>query len=241
MRRGQHPLRRRQGRRDLRSPAALPRRTGADHAPLYRRADRFHRAGKGRPRAGHEHQRADHGVDHGHLLDAHAPHRDGGGHRQAARSGRFARAPRGHRPGLHDRHLAGAETIRAGARVHARRRPGTRQRRRHGLQADARAGLQDRFGHRSGRRGLQPERDRHSEPPGTPPADRLDPGLSGSREDRPRRGHVPGLRRAAARGDGERHHFAATRRRSARRSCARAPTAPPLRPPTSSWPPTASS
>ncbi len=51
----------------------------------------------------------------------------------------------------------------------------------------------------------------------------------GGREHRPRRGHVPGLRRAAPGGQGERDHLAERRTRSARRSCARAPTAPPRR------------
>ena len=44
------------------------------------------------PGARHEHQRADHGLDHGHLLDARAPHGDGRGHGQAVGSRRLARA-----------------------------------------------------------------------------------------------------------------------------------------------------
>ena len=59
-------------------------RTGAHDAPLHRRADRVHRAGKRRARARHEHQRTDHGLDDGHLLHAHAPDRDRRRHRQAA-------------------------------------------------------------------------------------------------------------------------------------------------------------
>ena len=84
VRRGQHSLRRRQGRRHLRSPQDVAGRTGAHDPPLHRRTDRIHRPGKRRSRARHEHQRADHGLDHGHLLHAHAPDRDRRGHRQAA-------------------------------------------------------------------------------------------------------------------------------------------------------------
>ena len=47
----------------------------ADHPPLYGRAVRFYRARKRRPRARHEHQRADHGLDHGHVFHARGPHR----------------------------------------------------------------------------------------------------------------------------------------------------------------------
>ena len=54
----------------------------------------FHRAGEGRARAGCEHQRADHGVDHGHLLDAHAADGDGGGNGETADDRRIARAAR---------------------------------------------------------------------------------------------------------------------------------------------------
>ena len=73
------------------------RARGAD-PPLHRRDHRRHRPGEGRPGARREHRRPDHGVVHGHLLDARRPHRDRGRHRQAGRDGRLARPPRGHRP-----------------------------------------------------------------------------------------------------------------------------------------------
>ncbi len=118
------------------------------HAPLHRRDHRLHRAGARRARARHEHQRADDGVDHGHLFHAHAPHRHGGGHRQADGAGRLARPAGGHRPRLHDRHPAGAAATRPRARIDARGDPGLRQRRRHGGQADGARRVQDRL-HRS--------------------------------------------------------------------------------------------
>ena len=64
----------------------VSRRTGAHDPALYRRADRGDRTGKGRARAGREHQRADHGVDDGHLFHAHAPDGDRRGDRQAHRA-----------------------------------------------------------------------------------------------------------------------------------------------------------
>ncbi len=94
MRGGEHPVRRRQGRRDLRPQRALRRRAGKAHAPLHRRDHRLHRAGARRARARRQHQRTDHGVDHGYLFHACAPHRDGGGHRQADGAGRLARPRR---------------------------------------------------------------------------------------------------------------------------------------------------
>ena len=63
--------------------ATFARRTGADDAPLRRRDQRADRAGPGHPRPGCEHQRADHGVDAGHLLDERGAHRAGRRHRQA--------------------------------------------------------------------------------------------------------------------------------------------------------------
>ena len=50
---------------------------GKADAPLHLRDHGLHRAGARRAGAGRQHQRADHGVDHGHLLHAPAPHHDG--------------------------------------------------------------------------------------------------------------------------------------------------------------------
>jgi glutamate dehydrogenase (NAD(P)+) len=62
------------------------------------------------PGAGREHERARHGVDHGHLLHARAPHGHRGGHRQAGGDGRLARPARGHgaRGDAHDPAIAAA-------------------------------------------------------------------------------------------------------------------------------------
>ncbi len=60
--------------------------------------------GTRRPRARRQHQRPDHGVDHGHLLHARPPHRDRRRHRQAHGARRFARPSGSHRPRLHDGH-----------------------------------------------------------------------------------------------------------------------------------------
>ena len=67
-------------------------RAGAHDAALHLRDHRIHRAGEGCSRARREHQRADHGVDHGYLFHAHAPDGDQCGDRQADQHGRLARA-----------------------------------------------------------------------------------------------------------------------------------------------------
>ena len=61
------------------------------------------RSGLRRAGARREHERARDGVDHGHLLHAHAPHGHRGRHRQTGRDGRLARPPRSDRPRLHVR------------------------------------------------------------------------------------------------------------------------------------------
>ena len=93
MRGRQHTLRRRQGRCNLRSGEAFPRRTRAHHPPLHRRTERVVRARTRRSRARPRHQRADHGLDHGHLLHARPPHHHCRRHREACGDGRLARAP----------------------------------------------------------------------------------------------------------------------------------------------------
>jgi glutamate dehydrogenase (NAD(P)+) len=54
--------------------AKLSQRTRAHHAPLRRRTRRGRRPRQGRPGARRRHDAADHGLVHGHLLDAHAQH-----------------------------------------------------------------------------------------------------------------------------------------------------------------------
>ena len=71
--RGREPaVRRREGRRRLRSAQDERRRARAAHAPLHGRHHRDARPGLRRPRAGRQHERARDGVGDGHVLDAHA-------------------------------------------------------------------------------------------------------------------------------------------------------------------------
>ena len=92
MRADRPALRRRQGRRRLRPRQTVQDRTGAPHAPLHAGNDSVHRPAGGRhgPRPGH--QRADHGLDDGHLLRPRRRHRAQHRHRQTGRPGRLARA-----------------------------------------------------------------------------------------------------------------------------------------------------
>ena len=73
VRRGEHSVRRRQGRNHLRSRRSFRKAnwSGLRAATLPTCID-IHRAGARRAGARHEHQRADHGLDHGHLLHAQA-------------------------------------------------------------------------------------------------------------------------------------------------------------------------
>ena len=68
VRRRAHPVRRRQGRRHLRSDEDVAPRARSADAPLRRRDHRRDRPGEGRAGARRQHQRAGHGVGHGHLL-----------------------------------------------------------------------------------------------------------------------------------------------------------------------------
>ena len=109
-------------------PAVAARARSAD-PPLRRRDRRRDRPGEGRAGARRQHQRPDHGVDHGHLLHARRPHRDRGRHRQADRDGRLARPPRGDRPRRDDRHARSGQAPRPRDQGRDRRGPGLRQRR----------------------------------------------------------------------------------------------------------------
>ncbi len=93
----QHPVRRRQGRRHLRSDADVaPRARGAD-APLRRGDHRRDRTGEGRAGARRQHQRAGDGVDHGHLQHARR-HTDNRGRDRQADRARRARSAGARRP-----------------------------------------------------------------------------------------------------------------------------------------------
>ena len=73
-------------------------RTREPVAPLHAGNDPVRRPARRRHGAGHGHQRADHGLVHGHLFDVSGRHRAGDRHRQAGRLRRHARAARGDRP-----------------------------------------------------------------------------------------------------------------------------------------------
>ena len=142
----------------------------------------FHRTGEGRSRAGHQHQRADHGVDHGHLLHAHAADGDRGGYGKAAQHRRLARPARGDRP-RHRRHVRrGAALPEYAARRLPGDHPGLWQRGLQRRQADDGEGLQDHRHRRIRRRTLQQQRHRHSPAARIPPAQR-----HGARASRARR------------------------------------------------------
>ena len=129
VRRRARAVRRRQGRRRLRSHPDVEARARSADAPLRHGDHRRHRPREGRAGAGREHRRADHGVGDGHLQHARRPHRDRGRDRQAGGDGRLARAARGHRPRRDDRHARGRQAPRARHQGRPRRDPGLRQRR----------------------------------------------------------------------------------------------------------------
>ncbi len=106
VRRRAHPVRRRQGRRHLRSDADVAARARSADAPLRRRDHRRHRAREGRAGARRQHQRSGDGVGDGHLQHARRPHRDRRRHRQAARARRIARPARSDRTRRDDRRRA---------------------------------------------------------------------------------------------------------------------------------------
>ncbi len=124
-----HPVRRRQGRRHRRPEEALAEGArGPDPALLHR--DRGpHRAREGHPGAGRQHQRPDHGLDHGHLLDAPGLHGPGRRDRQADQPRRVRGPQRGHGTRLRLLHRRGGAPSRHGPDQGRGRGPGLRQRR----------------------------------------------------------------------------------------------------------------
>ena len=86
VRRGRHPLRWRQGRRHRRPQAPEAARAGEPDAPLRHRDLHPDGARARHPRARRQHQRADHGLDHGHGEHAPRLHGPGRHHRQADRA-----------------------------------------------------------------------------------------------------------------------------------------------------------
>ena len=207
------------------------RYTGGDHG--------HHRPGPRRARAGHEHERADDGVDHGHVLHAHAPHDDRRRDRQAARARRLAGPHGSDRPRRDDHRARGAARGSAcGPRTRASscRAPATSA-------GSARCcmhreGVQDRVAQRHVRRHPQPEGPRRAGGAGAPERDEARSRASRAPTTRPRR---PASAAARARLRGARagarprtRSPARTPTASRRGSSSRAPTARPRRAPTRS-------
>ena len=114
------------------NPKALSHERGrAPDAPLHLRAPADHRPAGGHPRAGHGHERADDGVDDGHVLGERGLRRAGDRDRQADLDRRLRLPPRGDRRGRRDGHRAGVPAPGHAARRAALRRAGLRQRGRH--------------------------------------------------------------------------------------------------------------
>ena len=158
------PVWRRQGRRDLRSHQTFTRRTRAHHAPLHRGVDRMVRPGTRRSRSRPRHQRADHGLDHGHLLHARAAHRQppwspASPSSWAAR-GAATKPPDAAADLVCDKALAkfGMKRVK-----YPRGHSGIRQCGLDGRDAAARGRLQDRRRGRHSRRPLQRKRLRHAQ------------------------------------------------------------------------------
>ena len=122
------PVRRRQGRRELRPARARRGRAAADHALVHRQDREGARPAARHPRARRRHQRPDDGLDDGRVRQAARPHA-GDRDRQADLARGLLRPRGGHRP----RHRPHVPRGRAGARAAARRvprrAPGLRQRR----------------------------------------------------------------------------------------------------------------
>ena len=124
------PLRRRQGRRPLQPEGDVARRGAAPDAALHDRAAAGDRPGPRHPRAGHGDERADDGLDDGHVLDAGGLRGAGGRHREADLDRRLRLPHRGDRRRRRDGDRAGLPEARLGPGRAGLRRAGVRQRRR---------------------------------------------------------------------------------------------------------------
>ena len=122
-------VRRRERRRALRPALALAGRARAADAPLHLGAPADHRPPGGHPRAGHGDERADDGVDDGHLLDAARLRGPGDRHRQADLDRRLRLPARGDGRRASSWSSPRVRPARVAARGAALRRPGLRQRR----------------------------------------------------------------------------------------------------------------
>ena len=124
-------VRRRERRRPLQPARDVARRARAPHAAVHVRAPAVHRPAGGHPRAGHGDERADDGLDDGHLLDAARPRGAGDRDRQADLDRRLRVPPRGDGRRRRDGDRARLRAPRMAPVRAALRRAGLRQRRRH--------------------------------------------------------------------------------------------------------------
>ena len=138
-------LRRREGRRPVRPPEPLARRARAADPAVHVGAPADHRPQGGHPGAGHGHERADDGLDDGHVLDAERLRRPGDRHREADLDRRLRVPARGDRRRRRHGRRARVRPARVDARRAALRRSGFRKRRRH---RRLRARRARRVGHR---------------------------------------------------------------------------------------------
>ncbi len=158
-------VRRCEGRCSLRSAKPLARRARATHAPLHLRAPADHRPAGGHPGAGHGDERADDGVDDGHVLDAARLRGAGDRHREADLDRRLRVSSGGDRRRSRHGGRAGLRPTRLDARRSALRRPGLRERRRRrGIRAPGARRARNRRLRRLGRAPLR-ERARHHRAP----------------------------------------------------------------------------
>ena len=122
-------VRRREGRRSLRSEEHVARRARAADAALHLGAPADHRAEGGHPSAGHGDERADDGVDDGHVLDAERLRRAGDRDREADLDRRLRLPAGGDRSGRRHGDRARVRPSGMDACRPALRRAGVRQRR----------------------------------------------------------------------------------------------------------------
>ena len=181
----------------MRPEQALAERARAPHTPIRDGDCDPDRSGEGHSRAGHGHQPPDHGLDHGHHLDALGAFGDGIRHRQTGRCRRVRRArgrsgPRRHLPDTRSPQVPPRR-----GRDTDPRRPGLRPGREVDRTAAVRGRLQRRGRQRLQGRGVQPKglgpRGTRGAPSGARRRERLQEG-----------GHDHQRRAAGAAGDGTR-------------------------------------
>ena len=174
-------LRRREGRRPLQPARAQPDGARAPHAPLHLGAASVHRPTGGHPGAGHGDERADDGLDDGHVLDAARPRGPGDRDGQADLDRRLRLPARGDGGGGRDGRRARLRAPRLETRRAALRRAGIRERRRD-RRPGARRPRRDRR-RRLGRLGRRPRpgRARHPDDERVRPGARVARGLGDRR------------------------------------------------------------